>query len=36
MKLDKGVPSMLYTERPIEVKRLHGYLENPKLIAYKL
>jgi len=31
--LDKGVPSMLDTERPSEVKRLYGYLENPELTS---
>jgi len=31
--LDKGVPSMLDTEKPSEVKRLYGYLENPELTS---
>ncbi len=33
--LDKGVPSMLDTEKPSEVRRLYGYLENPVLTSLK-
>jgi len=31
--LDKGVPSMLDTEKPSEIKRLYGYLDNPELTS---
>jgi len=33
--LDSGRPSMLDTERPDEVRRLYGYLENPVLTSLK-
>lgn len=33
--LDKGIPSMLDTEKPSEVRRLYGYLENPVLTSLK-
>ena len=33
--LDKGKPSMLDTDKPSEVRRLYGYLENPKLTSLK-
>ena len=33
--LDKGIPSMLDTEKPSEVRRLYGYLDNPVLTSLK-
>lgn len=33
--LDKGVPSILDTEKPSEVRRLYNYLQNPMLTSLK-